>query len=1490
MLQASQCAPKDGLYVQQLVIEFQESLDPAAWRAAWEHLIRRHGILRTRFRPSVEGGLHQEVLPEFRAPVSCEDWTGASREEAGLRLEEFLSKDRILGFGPESGPPWRLHLFQCGPAEWRCVWTSHHALLDGRSRLRLLREWSDRYEQVRSGRASENPDFADPSPLSFLEYSRWLAAQDPCSSREFFEDLLGGFGDPTPLPMARRFPSEGQSGARHAVRRRTLDEEVCRRLEVRAQEWGVSVHNLIQGAWAILLGQFSGEDDVVFGGVRACRHSGPEGTVDVVGLLVNTLPVRVHLSRTMPIPEWIRSLRTQWQALRAHETTPLAQIQAWSHRDAGQPLFESVVMFENSLLEDALQGSEGGERRRRFQLRAATGYPLVVSAFGGRRICFDLTQDRRRLGGAEADALADALVHLLGLLADGKSRVLGDLYPASENELRRLEAFQNPIQGEVPSGETISRRFELQCAHHPDSVALVHGEITWSYGRLNTRANCWANRLIHLGVGPGRPVAVGLERGPEWVAAVLGVLKAGGVFLPLDSEYPADRIRLLVGDSGASVCVMPDRTFPGVSDDAMTIVVPDDLQRDPDADPGNPPPRGHSDDPACILYTSGSTGRPKGVTVPQRGILRLVVDADYVELGPGRTLLQVSPPTFDASSFELWGALLNGGRCVLYPGRIPTLPGLRAQLTEHGVDTLWLTAALFNLVVDEDVTMLRGVRQLLTGGEALSVSHVRRALAALPETRLINGYGPTEATTFATTYTIPRNLPADVESVPIGQPIRQTRVCVLDAEQRPVPVGAVGELWISGSGVSPGYWNQPDRTAERFHPDPTPERPSAVRYRTGDRVRWRLDGTLEFLGRTDGQLKIRGHRVEPGELEEVLRLHPDVLDAAVAGRETVAGAGLQLVAYVVPRNPTQPPSQEELLMHCGDRLPPYLCPTRCVVLSGLPRTENGKVDRARLPQPAPVREASGPEASDPASLEGRLAGLFSEVLGGGPVRTDDDFFRMGGHSLLAMVLAVRVRKTLGITLDPAALVHAPSPDRLAARIRQGSHRIDFIGGPERRVSRDAWYPLLRTQYSIWNILNRYRGGQMGNFHRAFRLQGPLDSAALRHACRALVERHEAWRSQYQWIEGRPSQRVLQKFALEFPETDLSALPLEAALVEVRRRQEADIRRPFDPANGAVFRSELLRIGPEDHVLLLGIDHLVFDAWSYGILVQELTAAYEAFREGRDWKPEPLPFQCVDLGFWEQGTNHSPGIARQIQFWRDHLSRDFQWPAIPQDGTGHQFGSFDSDRTHRRISEPLVAILRRISSEQGVTLSQTLFTVMNITLHRLTGQTDLIVAVPLAARHRPGTEGIGGCLRVRAQLRTDLGENPPMDEMIRRVRTTFQGAMSSQDVTLELAFPERGVEHPAYWTQCPIDFNFRDGLDSNPAMSGLTVSVIPRPKWTIYPQMSLQVLVDGGAVNLILIGRLCCYSSVTRNRILDAMLDTVSRVAANPSGRLKEFAG
>ena len=1475
----------DGLYVQQLVMTFREPIDPAVLRAAWDRIVARHGILRTAFRHSSTGGVIQEVFPHVEGLMCLEDWSGLASEESQRRLSAYLNSDRRQGFDPTQAPLWRLGLFRCGESDWRCVWTSHHALLDGRSRRHLLVEWLGLHDALSHG---VKPVLEAP-PRPFADYARWLAGRDSSGSRSHFERLLQGFVEPTPLPMARRMPGDPGPEPCHGTLHWSLSEAATDRLSRRAADWGVSVHNLIQGAWAVLLGQFSGEDDVVFGGVRACRHTGPEGTRSMVGLLINTLPVRVRLPPTMPVSEWIRSLHGQWQALRPHETTSLVQIQAWSPMDAGQPIFDSVVMYENSDLETALQALGGAWKTRSFELSGSTGFPLVIAAFAGRQLRIQLTHERRRIGDPEALRIGEWLVHRLGRWADEALDTVGDVFRMPAGELQNIDENWNPPREAVPLRETIHGHFEGWAARTPDAVALVHGDTAWTYGELNARANRWAQRLIAFGIGPDVPVAIGLERCPEWVAVVLAVLKAGGAYLPLDLEYPAERLRFMLQDAGAAVCVTRSEVLSRIPNPGVPVVLVDGDRSDLEAASNlNPPARTTSEHLAYILYTSGSTGHPKGVAVPHRGVIRLVIGADYVSLDSTRTLLQVSPPTFDASTFELWGALLNGGRCVLFPGRIPTLEGLRRELTAHRVDTLWLTAALFNFVVDEDVSMLRGVRQLLTGGEALSVPHVRKALESLPETVVINGYGPTETTTFATCHRIPRDLPADVESIPIGRPIRRTWVRILDRAGRPVPAGAIGELCIGGPGVARGYLNRPELTAERFIADPSAADPLALLYRTGDRVRWRLDGTVEFLGRLDGQLKIRGHRIEPGEVEGVLRRHAGVIDAAVVGRELVAGEGLQLVAYVVPRDPAHPPSIGMLQSHLDQRLPSYLCPSACMVLPELPRTDHGKVDRRRLPDPEPERPAVrvGRVAS-PDSLEGRIAGLFSELLGLPSVGVDEDFFRLGGHSLLAMRAVVRARQTLGVELDLPALLQAATPARLAARLLSTppstSSESQMV-----RVSRDEWHPLMLSQPSLWNMCEQFHDRQLGNIHRAYRLQGRLDVGALRDTLQALVDRHECWRTQFMRVDGHPAQRVVSGLRLEFPQTDLGGLPPDEAFREVCRRQWADIQQAFDVAGGRMFRAELLRLGTDDHVLLLGVNHIVFDGWSFGILGRELGEAYGALSAGREWRPAELPFQPVDFASWEHRHLDAPRIRRQIQYWRDHLAGNPPSAGFPYDGTGHRSGDFVGTRRSRSLPSDQVSVLRRIGRDQGCTLSMTLFAALNVAMFRISGIEDVVLGCPLAARHRPGSESVGGCFRQRAQLRTDLSGNPSFLEILHRVRLVFDGALANQDVSLEVVFPDRDVHHPRHWSEIPVDFNFREGLDGGPSFPGLTLTLIDRPQWVLYPPMSVQALADGDQLNLWVVARDSCYSVASIEKMLNLYLDTLTRIVGRPNLRLKDW--
>ena len=724
------------------------------------------------------------------------------------------------------------------------------------------------------------------------------------------------------------------------------------RLEGFADECRVTLNTVLQGAWALLLSLYSGTDDVIFGATRACRRTSISGAESMVGLFINTLPVRVKCSGSASLSDWLGELRSQWLALREHEHTPLARVHGWSEVPAGEPLFESIVVFEKARLEASLRQQRPTWADRKVRLQGITNFPLVVAGFAGTRLLIELTYDRRRFADDAIGRIQHRLQTVLERMAAGAGRVVSALPLISPLEERRLVRDWNATATSIPRDTSIAMLFEAQAARTPGAVALVFGTRQWTYEELNVRANRLAHRLLEMGVGVETPVAICAERSPEMVAGILAILKAGGAYVPLDPTYPYERLRFIVRDTRAQVLLTQQCLVSGVpAEGAQVLCLDADTGLFDTGKDANPSSLATFDSLAYIMYTSGSTGAPKGVAVPHRGVIRLLFGVDYVQLDSSRKVLQLASPSFDAATFELWGALLHGGRCVLFPGRVPALDALECALRIHEIDTLFLTTALFHAVVDECVAILRGVKQLLVGGEVLSAGHVRRALACLPETSIIHVYGPTETTTFATAYRIPVNPPRDTSSLPIGMPIGNTSVYLLDPLGRPVPVGVQGELFIGGPGVARGYWNQPELTAQRFVADRFDDEPGARLYRTGDVGRRLADGNIEFLGRLDDQVKVRGFRIEPGEVEAGMRRHPAVRDAVVVAVEEPGGVGRRLVAHVIPMNEPAP-TAEELSRFLKSFLPEYMVPSAFVFLDRFPLSSNGKIDRRKLPAPA----------------------------------------------------------------------------------------------------------------------------------------------------------------------------------------------------------------------------------------------------------------------------------------------------------------------------------------------------------------------------------------------------------------------------------------------------------------------------------------------------------------------------------------------------------
>ena len=830
-------------------------------------------------------------------------------------------------------------------------------------------------------------------------------------------------------------------GALQETQQLQLTAEMTTALHRFARQHRLTMNTLIQGAWALLLSRYSGKNDVVFGIATSGRPVSLKGVEEIVGLFINTLPLRVHLEPDHRLVDWLQALQAQQLEMLQYEYSPLVQIQQWSDVPSGQPLFQSLLGFEN--FPDLPSSDEEQEflavGRRNVGSFSETNYPICVLALPDKELSLQIIYDRERFEPAPSQRLLQQLETLLTsfLTAEEHACLLKDLSLLNAAERRLILHDWNQTHRTYPHSASLPELFEAQVARTPDAIALCWHEEQVSYHALNACANQLARLFQHEGVQPGQLVGLYLQRSPVLLIGLLALLKAGAAYLPLDLSSPAERVGLMLKDAQVSLLLSEQRLLTSLPAEAARVLCLDTL--------GSRLPAYSAEDlrlplnsqyPAYVIYTSGSTGVPKGVSVPQQAVARLVLNTTFAQLDAQQRCLHLAPVSFDAATLEIWGPWLNGGRLALFPESLPTLEGIAQQVQREAITLLWLTAGLFHQMVEHHLETLAQVPQVLAGGEVLSASHVRRVLEAGAGTCLINGYGPTENTTFTCCY--PMGQPEQVgASVPIGRPIANTRVYVLDEQLDPVPVGVPGELYAAGDGLAMGYHQEPAMTGARFVPDPWSGQPGARMYRTGDLVRYRPDGLIEFLGRGDQQVKLHGFRIELGEIEAALSQHPAVRQALVLLREDHP-ADKRLVAYLVAQ-PLQEVSAQELRAFLREHLPTYMIPAFYISLTELPLTPNGKIDRRALPTPEQVQQNVGEEFVAPRdALEAQLTQIWEEMLDVRPIGVCHNFFDIGGHSLHAVSLIAKIQKQMGQKLPLSVLFQRPTIEQIADVLRQRS--------------------------------------------------------------------------------------------------------------------------------------------------------------------------------------------------------------------------------------------------------------------------------------------------------------------------------------------------------------------------------------------------------------------------------------------------------------------
>lgn len=1026
--------PESDLYLEQHQYILRGMLDVAAFKRSWEQVMQRHAILRTQFMWQDLKEPLQVVWRELALPWAEYDLCGLPEEEQQERIAAILKEDLRKGARLDVALLFRLVLIRLQQDSYHFVWSFHHALLDGWSTAIVVQEVFQLYEANRL-----DHDLNLPVPPPYRTYIAWLQRQDRAEAEAFWRETLAGFNSPTVLQVSHPQTERGSLGAEMEAHfyLKKLPAKMATALQAFCRQRRITLNTLIQGCWALLLSHYSGERDVVFGMVVAGRPLDLPASAEMVGLFINTLPTRVQIDPAQPLSAWLQGLQEQQVKVRQYDYCALTDIQQWSDLPGNVPLFESIVVFEN-------YPGDGDEMAKRLSLKidqlstsAPTNYPLCLAIVPGKEMGVYLIYDRQRFDVPVAEQLLEHFMVLLEGISNAHAGLsCGALSLLTSAERQRVLVDWNNTTVPYPDTLCIPDAFEAKALEFPDNVALVFDDIHLTYDELNRQGNMLAHKLQSMGVGAEEVVGLYCERSIAMVIGALGILKAGGAYLPLDPDYPVERLQPIIAEAGLRLIIAQQHIVHALPQHTMQVVFLDTvgIQSVSISAEKNPTRTIQSDNSAYVIYTSGSTGKPKGVVVTYRGVCNMLAQQEAIfQLHPGLRILQFASQSFDVSVWETWMSLMNGATLHLNT-RDALMPGepLANVLLTQGINVLVLTPSAMMALPERAFPALQ---HIVTAGEAYSNELVERWSE---KTHLYNAYGPTETTCYSTLVVDLRETSKSL----IGRPICNTQIYLLNEWLQPVPVGVSGEIYIGGAGVARGYMRQPAITAERFVPDPYSTTPGQRLYKTGDLARYTADGQLVFLGRNDSQVKLRGFRIELGEIEKTLDQYAAVQQCVVMIRED-RPKDRSLVVYAVPRDGQQIDSLE-LKNYLRSKLPPYMLPNSIVSLEAFPMMPNGKIDRNKLPAPGSQALADQETFRPPRDVvEQQLVQSIEEILQLRPISISDNFFLIGGHSLSAIRLMSEIQKRLEVQIELPVIFQAQNIAALARAIRQlqGSHTV-----------------------------------------------------------------------------------------------------------------------------------------------------------------------------------------------------------------------------------------------------------------------------------------------------------------------------------------------------------------------------------------------------------------------------------------------------------------
>ena len=1465
------------------------TLNIRAVASSLNRLIERHAILRTIF-PVEDDRPWQKVLAKLRVEVGVADLRGESEREE--RCAQLVRDQARTSFDTARGSLLRVQVAQLSGRDHVIIFTVHQLVCDGWSMQIFLREFWEVYQAYRSKR----PARLAPLHCQYADFALWQRewlTQDRLQAQlSYWTKRLGGnlpvLNLPTTFPrpaqqsfLGERIPFEWSKALTDTLRKFCRDHDV-------------TMFMTLMTAYVALLHRYTAQDDLIVGFPVANRNWAEAS--DVIGFFVNTLALRADVSGNPTFNELLSRIKSSCVEAYAHQDLPFERLvgQLRVGRDMSQnPVFQTFFTFQTipapasprGRLESRMIHVDSGTSKVDLTLFVLERQEQLCGYFEYSTPLFDRQTIDRMMVQFEtllqnAITIPNARVSNLQILRHG--------------EREQLLVTWNDTGAEYPTTSSIHDLFELQQQRTPDAVALIQESSQLSYCELSCRANQLARYLMHLGIRPQSLVGICLERSFEMVIGLLGILKAGCAYVPLDPSYPRERLIFMQEDAGLSAVVTQEALLKasgyaaGFSDRAQLPREEICLQRDwhliqaqrPDPPPGTV----HSEDLAYVIYTSGSTGIPNGACGLHKGAVnRFAWMWNKYPFQAGETSCIKTSLGFVDSVWEVFGPLLQGIPSLLISDDTVKDPRLLVScLSRNHITRIVLVPSLLKALLDCFPALhehLPDLRVCCVSGEILARELAQQFGRAMPNTVLLNLYGSTEVSADVTCCDM-RAVTTD-NVIPIGLPIANTRIYILDSDMQPLPIGVPGEIYVGGEGLARGYLNRPERTATQFVPDPFSEDQRSRLYRTGDLGRYMADGNIEFRGRLDHQVKIRGCRVELGEVEAALNRHPAVKESVIVAHAHDSFE-INLVGYFVTQQDL-PPSTVELRGYLKEKLPAYMVPSLFVGLASLPLTPSGKVDRNALPRPDAHRLAPNQAWLEPRTeVEELVAQVWRELLRLDKVGVFENFFDLGGHSLLATRVVARLGAALGIDLPLRKLFEFPTVAGLAAEIdRLRRERSGASIAPIGPAAHDHPLPLSFSQRRLW-FLDKLDPRLIAyNVSASFRITGTLHIPVLERAINEIIKRHETLRTRIVEIDGQPFQEIVSDVSLSLPVVELSGLPSDAVMNEITSHAAEDSRRPYEFSSAPLMRVKLLRFAESDHALILNFHHAVCDGSSLVIFYQELQSLYAAFLASKPSPLHPLAIQYGDYAVWQESWLRSEAADLQLAYWKQQLA---DWSAlnVPTDYSRGLARSYCGAREAVLLSEKLTKAVKELSREQGVTLFMTLLAAFDILLSRHSGQDDIVIGSTIAGRSHHEMEGVIGFFINAIVLRGDLSGNPKFVELLKGIREMCLAAYTHQDLPFEKLVEELGP--PRDFNRNPVFdvlFNMADVSGRSLSLTGCEVAKVARPEFSAMFDMVLHAPEVNGRIELAMVYNSDLFSAERIKILLRQFELLLSQAAEEP---------